>query len=89
MMEQILTLFANYIFPIAACIALFFYMSEKDKTHKDEIEKITASHKDELKILDERQTATLTGLNQTIADNTKAINQMTVVITQLSERIVK
>lgn len=87
MAEQILSLLANYIFPVVACVALFYYMTVKDKTHKEEIEKITNAHKEELKILDDRQTSTLNGLNTTIAENTKAINQMTVVITQLSERI--
>lgn len=87
MAETILSLLGNYVFPIVACIGIFWYMTVKDKDHKAEITTLTDAHKEEIKIIDERQEKTLTGLNQTIADNTKAINQMTIVITQLSERI--
>lgn len=86
-METFLDLLANYLFPIAACGAMFWYMIEKDKNHQTEITDLTNAHKDEIKTLDERHNATLDALNTTISDNTKAITQMTIVITQLSERL--
>ncbi len=86
-METFLNLLGNYLFPIAACAAMFWYMAQKDKDYKAEISAITEAHKEEIKTLDERHNATLDALNTTIADNTKAISQMTIVITQLSERL--
>lgn len=86
-METFLNLLGNYLFPIVACVAMFWYMGQKEKDHKTEITTITEAHKEEIKALDERHNATLDALNTTIADNTKAITQMTIVITQLSERL--
>ena len=86
-METFLDLLANYLFPITACAAMFWYMTVKDRDHKTEIANLTESHKEEIKSLDERHNATLDALNTTISDNTKAITQMTIVITQLSERL--
>lgn len=86
-METFLNLLGNYLFPIVACAAMFWYMAQKDKDHKNAIEALTESHKEEIRSLDERHNITLESLNNTIADNTKAISQMTIVVTQLSERL--
>ena len=86
-METFLNLLGNYLFPIVACAAMFWYMAQKDKDHKAELITLSEAHKEEIKTLDERHNATLDALNTTIADNTKAITQMTIVITQLSERL--
>lgn len=86
-METFLDLLANYLFPITACAAMFWYMTVKDKNHKTEISELTQAHKEEIEKLDNRHNSTLDSLNATIADNTKAISQMTIVITQLSERL--
>lgn len=86
-METFLNLLGNYLFPIVACAAMFWYMATKDKDHKAEIQTLTEAHKSEIETLDARHNATLDALNTTISDNTKAITQMTIVITQLSERL--
>lgn len=39
---------SNLGFPIAACIALAWYVRNRDKAHKDEIDKRDRLHKDEI-----------------------------------------
>ena len=77
-MDEILTLIGSYAFPIVMCVAFFWYTIQKDKQHKDEIATLDAQHQ-----------ATFAKLDETIAKNTQAINNMTIVVTKLSERMDK
>ncbi len=36
-------LIGNVAFPIAAYVAMFWYMVEKDKTHKDEVKSLSTA----------------------------------------------
>lgn len=77
-MDDILTLIGSYAFPIVMCVAFFWYMTVKDKAHKEEVQALDLQHQ-----------GTYDKLNETIAKNTDAINNMTIVITKLTERLDK
>lgn len=51
-------------FPIAACVALYYYMLTMIKEHKEENEAIRAEHKEEINALRE----TLEGLREAIQE---------------------
>lgn len=38
-MEEILTLFSNYAFPMACCVAMFLMWKQECQNHKEESEK--------------------------------------------------
>lgn len=75
-MDDILTLIGSYAFPIVMCIAFFWYITVKDKAHKEEITTLDNQHQETYKTL-----------TDTIARNTEAINNINIVVTKLAERI--
>lgn len=77
-MDEILTLIGSYAFPIVMCVAFFWYITVKDKAHKEEVENLDLQH-----------AATYKQLTETIANNTKAINDINIVVTKLVERMDK
>lgn len=40
-MQGVTTLIGNLGFPIAACVALFWYMNKQQKAHKEEMDKMS------------------------------------------------
>lgn len=52
-MEEILNLIANYAFPIAACVALFWKMDKDQKTTQEYMTKRDELHRDEINSLRE------------------------------------
>ena len=50
-MDEILTLVGNYVFPIAACVALFWKMDKDQKTTQEYMEKRDELHRDEINSL--------------------------------------
>ena len=52
-MDEILTLIGNYVFPIAACVALFWKMDKDQKTTQEYMEKRDELHRAIWAIADE------------------------------------
>ena len=75
-MDDILTLIGSYAFPIVMCVAFFWYITVKDRAHKEEITTLDNQHQETYK-----------ALTDTIARNTEAINNINIVVTKLAERI--
>lgn len=76
--DEILTLIGSYAFPIVMCVAFFWYITVKDKAHREEIESLDSQHQ-----------ATYKLLSDTIQRNTQAINDINIVVTKLAERMDK
>lgn len=75
-MDDILTLLGSYAFPVVMCVAFFWYIIQKDKNHKEEISELEKLHQE-----------TYAKLDSTIEKNTQAINNMSLIITKLAERM--
>ena len=77
-MDDILTLIGSYAFPIVMCVAFFWYITVKDKSHREEVQTLDSQHQETYK-----------ELRETIARNTEALNNMNLIITKLVERMDK
>lgn len=55
-MSGIITLISNVGFPIACCIAMFYYMTKQAESHKTEIDKLNESLQGNTKVLTELRT---------------------------------
>lgn len=88
-MDTLFQLLGNYVFPVVACIGMFWYMIQKDKGHHTEVDNLTQAHKEEILSLDDKHRETIALLNNTLSDNTKAIQELVRVTTILSERLEK
>jgi hypothetical protein len=74
-MDDILTLIGNYVFPIAACVALFWKMDKDQKTTQEYMEKRDELHRDEIN-----------SLRAVLENNTTAILELRASIDQKGDR---
>lgn len=79
-MEQIITLIQTVGFPIACAVAMFLMLNNEQKAHKDETQQLTATITD-LKI------SFSDAINQQKGDMVEAINNNTLVIQKLLDRM--
>ena len=79
-MEQIITLIQTVGFPIACAVAMFLMLNGEQKSHKEETEKLTATITD-LKI------SFSEAINQQKADMVTALNNNTVVLQKLIDKL--
>lgn len=70
-MDDILTLIGNYVFPIAACVALFLKMDKDQKMTQEYMEKRDELHRDEI-----------SSLRAVLENNTTAILELRASIDQ-------
>lgn len=52
-MDELLTLIGNYVFPIAACCALFWKLDKDEGRHKEEIDNLRESYDKNTQVLTE------------------------------------
>lgn len=52
-MEEITSLISNVGFPIAVCVALFYFMMKQEERHKEDTDKLTATVESNTKVLTE------------------------------------
>lgn len=81
-MEQIITLIQTVGFPIACAVAMFLMLNNEQKAHKDETAKLTETITD-LKI------SFSDAINEQKSDMVTAINNNTLVIQQLLDKMEK
>lgn len=79
-MEQIITLIQTVGFPIACAVAMFLMLNNEQKAHKDETQQLSATITD-LKI------SFSDAINQQKSDMVEAINNNTLVIQKLLDRM--
>lgn len=65
-MENIIDIISNLGFPIAMCVALFYYMINQNKQHEQSIDDLRTTLEENTEVLTE-----LTTLIKMIADNEK------------------
>ena len=81
-MEQIITLIQTVGFPIACAVAMFLMLNNEQKAHKEETAKLTETITD-LKI------SFSDAINEQKSDMVTAINNNTLVIQQLLDKMEK
>ena len=79
-MEEIITLIQNFGFPIACTVALFIMLKNEQKEHKEEVQKQTES-------ITEMKISFANALNELKSNMVSAINNNTLVIQKLLDRL--
>ena len=79
-MDEIISLIQNFGFPIACTVALFIMLKNEQKEHKEEVQKQTEAITD-MKI------SFANALNEQKADMVSAINNNTLVVQKLLDRL--
>lgn len=79
-MEEVITLIQTVGFPIACAVAMFLMLNNEQKNHKEETRKLTETITD-LKI------SFSDAINDQRADMVEAINNNTIVIQKLTDKM--
>ena len=79
-MEDIISLIQNFGFPIACTVALFIMLKQEQKEHKEEVQKQTEA-------ITEMKISFANALNEQRAEMVSAINNNTLVIQKLLDRL--
>ena len=79
-MEEIVTLIQNFGFPIACTIALFIMLKNEQKEHKEEVQKQTEA-------ITDMKLSFANTINEQKSDMVAAINNNTLVIQKLLDRL--
>ena len=79
-MEEIITILKDFGFPIAVCACTFWYIYHTSQKYQDEIHELNESYRQEIKELTEQH-------RQETNDLKEALNENTLAITKLIERI--
>ena len=79
-LDAIMSMVANYGFPIAACVAMFWYMNKEREGHAQEMKEMTEAHHAEVKEMTE-------ALNSSTLKTTDALNKNTAVIERLLDKV--
>lgn len=78
--NTIVTLIGSVGFPIVCCGALLYFMIKQTENHKVEMKALTDAHREEIDKLTEMSRTETQKL-------TEAVNNNTLIITRLSERL--
>lgn len=73
MTEELVTLLSNYVFPIAACVALFVKMDKDEKSRREDSKELMASHKEELRQIMLAHAEETSSLREALDNNTKVM----------------
>ena len=73
MTEEIVTLLSNYVFPIAACVALFVKMDKDEKARREDSKELMTAHKEELRQIMDAHAEETSSLREALENNTKVM----------------
>lgn len=79
----------NLGFPIAVCVACFWYIARKDKQHSEELAEKDKKHEAEIEKLTETYAANTKSYTEELEKVRDALNNNTLVITRLCEKFGK
>ena len=79
-----LQLIGSYCFPIVACVAIGFYLKDRDDKHRADMKEIQSQYTEELKQMQRQQSEETSALRQEIAGINKTLTEL-VFITKNKE----
>lgn len=77
---EIVELIKDFGFPVACCVAMFIMLHNEEKAHKEEVEKMFS-------IITDLKIEFRDALNEQKADMTTAINNNTLVVQKLLDKL--
>lgn len=81
-----LQLIGSYCFPIVACVAIGFYLKDRDDKHREDLKEMQNQHNEELKEIQKQHSEETAALRQEMNDMNKTLTELVVIMKNREEK---
>lgn len=81
-----LQLLGSYCFPIVACVAIGFYLKDRDDKHREDLKEMQNQHNTELKEIQKQHSEETSALRQEMNEMNKTLTELVVIMKNREEK---
>lgn len=75
-----LQLIGSYCFPIVACVAIGFYLKDRDDKHREDLKDMQTQHNEELKEIQKQHSEETNALRLEMNEMNKTLTELVVIM---------
>ena len=81
-----LQLLGSYCFPIVACVAIGFYLKDRDDKHREDLKELQKQNAEGLKEMQKQHSEETSALRQEMNDMNKTLTELVVIMKNKEEK---
>lgn len=81
-----LQLIGSYCFPIVACVAIGFYLKDRDDKHREDLKELQKQNAEGLKEMQKQHSEETAALRQEMNDMNKTLTELVVIMKNKEEK---
>lgn len=81
-----LQLLGSYCFPIVACVAIGFYLKDRDDKHREDLKEMQKQNAEGLKEMQKQHSEETAALRQEMNDMNKTLTELVVIMKNKEEK---
>lgn len=81
-----LQLIGSYCFPIVACVAIGFYLKDRDDKHREDLKEMQKQNAEGLKEMQKQHSEETSALRQEMNDMNKTLTELVVIMKNREEK---
>lgn len=81
-----LQLIGSYCFPIVACVAIGFYLKDRDDKHREDLKELQKQNTEDLKEMQKQHSEETSALRQEMNDMNKTLTELVVIMKNREEK---
>lgn len=81
-----LQLLGSYCFPIVACVAIGFYLKDRDDKHREDLKEMQKQNAEGLKEMQKQHSEETSALRQEMNDMNKTLTELVVIMKNREEK---
>lgn len=81
-----LQLLGSYCFPIVACVAIGFYLKDRDDKHREDLKEMQKQNAEGLKEMQKQHSEETSALRQEMNDMNKTLTELVIIMKNREEK---
>ena len=81
-----LQLLVSYCFPIVACVAIGFYLKDRDDKHREDLKEMQKQNAEGLKEMQKQHSEETSALRQEMNDMNKTLTELVIIMKNREEK---
>lgn len=81
-----LQLLGSYCFPIVACVAIGFYLKDRDDKHREDLKELQKQNTEDLKEMQKQHSEETAALRQEMNDMNKTLTELVIIMKNREEK---
>ena len=81
-----LQLLGSYCFPIVACVAIGFYLKDRDDKHREDLKDLQKQNTEDLKEMQKQHSEETAALRQEMNDMNKTLTELVIIMKNREEK---